>query len=666
MRSIREALVFKRLTLMIFAAAWGALLVFPAITEWAAPPTAITGRVVDESGAPVPGADVRIQASLTEQTSSGSDGSFEIRTGREAGEAVTIAAGRLDASGERAAYYNARLSVLVGDRDVTLMLVPANLADDHSYDFTNPQDCRLCHGTLYDYWQDSPHRNAAKNTWVRDMYDGMGTPGTGTNGFVYRQIHPGLTGDCAECHAPMDSAKNPGDNTDLATISEFAREYGVSCDVCHKTYDVTNIKLPGVQGMVFARGARETIFGPLPDAAPNFPGVMRASWSGIHMSGKLCAACHEDNNDANFDLDYLDPTSVPSEETFSEWLASPYATGGPDSKTCMDCHMPPKGDTAMCEQYQPVTRDPLQVYSHDFEGTTDEYVKNAGTVRLVARRDGEDLRLSVAVTNDRTGHDLPGGQAIRHAILLVTATDASGAALNFVADESSTVPAYGGNGDPAQGYWAGLPGKGFAKIFSDGASSGVFFTEATSIASDNRIPAGATDWSDYVFALPDGFSPLRVSARLVYRRAPRALEDEKGWEVTGHGRPNPDLASPDFGVVMGSASADVPAPGPDINGDLTALKKGLQLRVAAGATALFQTGDRIEITDATGAWSAFASPARVAAGGKKLMQKGKIADATLKQYWPDGQARFLRVTNSGGGVSVVKLLRSGNRFSLAA
>lgn len=654
--------MLKRATFFVFAAVWAAILLFPS-TEWAAPQNTLTGRVLDASGAPIANAEVRIQASLTEWTTTGSDGRFELRTPRPVGESVYVAAGSLDAAGEHPAYFNSRLAVLVGDSNLELRLDATDMGDNLAYEFTNPQDCRLCHGAIYDYWQDSPHRNAAKNTWVRDIYDGQGTPGTGANGFVYREAHPGFKGDCAECHAPMDSAKNPGDNTDFAVLSAAAREFGVSCDVCHKTYDIGELGLPGVQKMVMARASRETIFGPLPDAAPNFPGVMRASYSKIHETGKLCASCHQANNDHDFDLDYLDEGSVPDESTWTEWLASPYAQPGAGMRTCMDCHMPPKGDLAMCEQYGPVARDPSQVFSHDFEGTTDEYVQNAGTVRLVARRDGARLRVAVAVTNDRTGHDLPGGQNIRHAILLVTATDAAGASLTFVADGSSTVPEYGGAGDPAAGYWAGLPGKGFAKIFGNDSATNVFFTEATRIDEDTRIPAGATDWSDYVFELGDGAGPVRVEARLVYRRAFRALADEKGWVLTGHGRPNPDLIAPEYGVRMGTASIELPATGPAVDPSRVMGKNAIKLRIEAGGAPVFANGATVEVTDATGAWVAFSTPARVTAGGTKLSQKGRLGGVNLGQFWENGAERFLRVTNPDGGVTVLELRREGSRFT---
>src|SRR5207244_11551992 len=103
--------------------------------------------------------------------------------------------------------------------------------------------------------------------------------------------HPALRGDCADCHAPMQAAKNPGDRTDLTLdVSGDARQWGVGCDVCHKTIAITDPRLPGVQGTTFRRGAstddprarREAIFGPLSAAATSFSGVMRPSYSSLH------------------------------------------------------------------------------------------------------------------------------------------------------------------------------------------------------------------------------------------------------------------------------------------------------------------------------------------------------------------------------------------------
>jgi hypothetical protein len=664
----------KRFTLAAFLFVWGGVLVFPSATEWAAGRERITGRVLDAaSGQPVAAALVRIQADASEPARTREDGTFTLRTMRPAGESVVVTAGALDATGKHPAYYNAGSPALVGDAGVELRLVAILSGDDPDYTFVTPNDCTLCHTAYVGAFSLSAHAGAARNAWVKDLYDGTGTPGGGA-GFTFKGAHPTLNGDCAECHAPMQSAKNPGDHTDLTRdVTGDAREWGVSCDVCHKTVGITNVELPGVQGMLFKRGAatddvrarREAQFGPLSDAVTNFGGVMRAGYSELHTTSLLCAACHQHSNDHDFDGDYLEPGSVPADETYSEWLASPYAQAGAGYKTCQTCHMPPTGATVVAEQYGTVVRDPSQVHSHRFAGTTHEYVQNAASVRLVARREGETLRVAVAVTNDRTGHDLPGGVALRHALLLVRATDATGATLTFLRDGSSVVPDYGGVGDPAEGDFAGLPGKGFAKIFTDGVVEGVLFSEAQAIAEDTRIPAGVTDWSEYAFALPAGLDPVRVEAKLLYRRAFRPLVLEKNWTETGHGLANPDLAAPEFGVVMGTAEVEVD--GGEIALDPTRIRiaAGVSLRTDAGPGELFADGVAVEITDAVGAWHGFSRSANVAGSGKKLVQSGKINGVSLGRFWQNGETRFLRVTNPSGASATVRLVRHGTRFEPA-
>lgn len=59
---------------------------------------------------------------------------------------------------------------------------------------------------------------------------------------------------------------------------------------------------------------------------------------------------------------------------------------------------------------------------------------------------------------------------------------------------------------------------------------------------DNRIAALDSDATRYSFAVPPGAGTLEVRARLIYRRAFRALVDAKGWTEDGHGQPLGDLA----------------------------------------------------------------------------------------------------------------------------
>jgi hypothetical protein len=47
------------------------------------------------------------------------------------------------------------------------------------------------------------------------------------------------------------------------------------------------------------------------------------------------------------------------------------------------------------------------------------------------------------------------------------------------------------------------------------------------VVEDTRLPAYATDVSDYAFAAPS--TPAKVTVRLVYRRAYQQLMAWKGW-----------------------------------------------------------------------------------------------------------------------------------------
>jgi hypothetical protein len=69
------------------------------------------------------------------------------------------------------------------------------------------------------------------------------------------------------------------------------------------------------------------------------------------------------------------------------------------------------------------------------------------------------------IANDKTGRHGATDSPLRQLILLVQANDGQGQALLLVA--GPTVPAWGGVGDPARGYCAGLSGKGFSKVLEE-------------------------------------------------------------------------------------------------------------------------------------------------------------------------------------------------------
>jgi hypothetical protein len=59
----------------------------------------------------------------------------------------------------------------------------------------------------------------------------------------------------------------------------------------------------------------------------------------------------------------------------------------------------------------------------------------------------------------------------------------------------------------------------------------VSYWKQTLVHSDNRLPALATDRSNYEFDLPAGAEGVQLTARLLFRRVYQELAEEKQWAV---------------------------------------------------------------------------------------------------------------------------------------
>jgi hypothetical protein len=214
---------------------------------------------------------------------------------------------------------------------------------------------------------------------------------------------------------------------------------------------------------------------------------------------------------------------------------------------------PTSAEQACSVLYPSLGRANGSVRSHRIEGTTPAFLQNSVSLKLAAELADDELIVSVSIHNDQVGHHVPTGVTIRNMILLVEATrPADGAKLEHLGEQ--VVHELGGVGDPEQGYYAGLPGKLYAKINASADGKGpVFFTDAASIVTDNRIAALATDETRYTFRVPSDGGRLKVRARLIYRRSWRALTDQKQWTQDGHGNPLGDVLAPHFGYLMEEA-----------------------------------------------------------------------------------------------------------------
>jgi len=86
---------------------------------------------------------------------------------------------------------------------------------------------------------------------------------------------------------------------------------------------------------------------------------------------------------------------------------------------------------------------------------------------------------------------------------------------------------------PWAGDLAGLAGSTYAKVLMDLASREAptaAFWNPTRVLVDTRLAPGATDIAHYSFVLSDQ-RPVKVEARLIFRRTFKALARVKGWKA---------------------------------------------------------------------------------------------------------------------------------------
>lgn len=516
---------------------------------------AISGTVRNsDTLAPIAGAEVRLQNDPGGPfVLSAGDGTFTLPVAPVGTVTITavVPYNRLAAAN----YTIGGSDVMDGDTGVFIDLIPLG-ADDPGYEPPRAADsCLACHQSHYEEWTASNHSGAATDFWVLDLFSGTGSP-SGSNGFVYRDTHdPGETGFCATCHAPMADVFNPGMTMLDEVTGEGALE-GVSCLACHQidhvNESVNSLHLLGNATYRFPGGflTERYVWGPLNDVS--YPG-MRSSYNPIFAESRFCASCHQ----------YSAPFG---QTTYTEWQASSFAVPGLGFKSCQDCHMPERAaPEVICDEpFQPV-RSVGQRNTHTFVGATPELLAEAVELDTTAELDGDTVRVEANLTN-LVGHSFPTGVSIRNAILVITAS-IGGSPL----DQTSgpTVPSWADDDVPGvqPGDLGGQAGTGFAKILEgriNGAGppvSPVLFIDAETVLEHSNLPAGQSRLTAVEFALPPSTptgATIDVEARLLYRRAFRALAVTKGWTETPQGGPIEIEVEADRLTLVNGSILDIP------------------------------------------------------------------------------------------------------------
>lgn len=550
----------------------------------------ITGIVVDDSNdLPVMDARVRLQTTTNAPFITSADGSFNLGN-VPAGNLIVTAVPSYDSS--RADNYITGSSTASDGDVIEIRLTRLPLTDASPYDPGGAEQCATCHFDQFSEWQQSRHSGAANNAWVRDLFSGDGTPG-GAAGFVFTETHdPGDSGFCATCHGPIEDVQNPG-NVMFNNFQTAVGQDGVTCLACHQMAEVNEnvdqLHHLGNSSYRFPDQGTTSlwVWGPLDDISS----VMRSSHQPVFSDSRFCASCHQYNNP---------DTDMPGQTTYSEWLASPFAQTGPDFASCQDCHMPAAAQPGPISTLggQPI-RAAEQRRAHDFPGATPPRLQGAIDLSIDASSDENGLLVEAVVSNTGAGHDFPTGISIRNAMLHVQAS-VDGQPLPLLAGD--VIPFYGSSTSTSTGDdLAGAPGRGYARVL-EGRINGtgpvvrpVLFIDAENIWSDTRIPAAASDVSEYLFDT-SGLAPssnIEVTATVLYRRAWRDLAVTKNWTQTpSGGEVQTVVAQQSLDVSAGAALPEIPeVPALSLWG-LVVLAAGLLLMVLLRrATRFGQSGD---------------------------------------------------------------------------
>ncbi|MCB2190655.1 MAG: hypothetical protein KQI62_03770 [Deltaproteobacteria bacterium] len=518
------------------------------------PPLSVEGRVVSRYG-PVKDARVRLpgqsQMALTD-----AQGRYRFNTNLPLYNRPMVTAGK-------AGWFNNGVNLNPGGRSADIMLYPVFLRDDPNYRYYSPQVCNQCHGKLTQIWNQSKMAHTTANPLLLEMYYGTQKERLNGKGMAYKLAEPNSQGNCAQCHAP-GAASDPKRSRDLNDILRSPRTAwdGISCDYCHKTRKVlpaTNAPsgyAPALVRQYPYQGRSILVFGPYSDVVTQ---PMAASYAPVFGQGEFCATCHghfqplPTGKKWNHSKVYTSEewtgfgltgnNVLPIQTTYQEWKQWQDSLGPKDpnkGKRCQFCHMSWQKRLLPYDNYVvqgmaqrmfgATYRSPNDIHPHTFEGGTKIQLQNALGLEVLGKIEGDILKVTVRVSNTNGGHWVPTGETMRNILLLVDAKSLEDKPLKLI--KGPQLPDWAGQGDPAQGNYAGLPGYAFARVLADDAGHlNVPFWKATRVASDTRVRPKSTVTLKFEYQLTDAADEPSAEARLIYRPVVRSMANIKGWQV---------------------------------------------------------------------------------------------------------------------------------------
>ena len=300
--------------------------------------------------------------------------------------------------------------------------------------------------------------------------------------------------------------KRPRPNTDIVIrkqlnywqrLNDYIKD-GVSCDFCHT---VTRMGLPTARkqipfpemynqyyGVEFEHRFGLQKFGPIEETPTSGHTI---GYSPVYEDSLFCAPCHQEVN----------AFGLVVQDTYNEWLNSPFSRPGPNYKTCQSCHMPSAKSLGLApippSKHGPDRED---AHMHDFRGTTPEFLRTAAEVSLEAERQDNLVKATVNIKSTLTGHMLPTGKPYHQVVLVVRAQDEQGKVFY------ENIKVYERKVGKSLEFREDIP-----------------YWEADYVISDNRIPPGGTVTETYEIDATGVTGSVFVTAQLFYRRASKSV-----------------------------------------------------------------------------------------------------------------------------------------------
>ncbi|WP_242515873.1 MYXO-CTERM sorting domain-containing protein [Sorangium cellulosum] len=346
---------------------------------------------------------------------------------------------------------------------------PGELPERDNFDTS--ERCAACHRGK----GDDPRDYMPSDTWSGTMMaNAWRDPVFKAALTIANQDAPGMGTFCLRCHSPVGFVRGhatPPDGSGFdpnAEVDGIIDGQAVGCSVCHRAMptegpDGEKSYLLGNAQLVFDTSPEAASFTSTPVMYGPYENIVSNSHTGAPdptlADSRFCGQCHQVTNPERM-LKNADgaPTNIefPLDTTYEEWASSDFRDGGPDAKSCIDCHMQRKTGEWPVANPGPIRTDPRDhvivggnhwgiqaVMAADPElaatranafqlalDRTLESLASAAAVTIVEAPEdalpGQELELTVRVEN-LTGHKFPTGYAeSRRAWIAVFLVDEDG------------------------------------------------------------------------------------------------------------------------------------------------------------------------------------------------------------------------------------------------